>query len=436
VNIVEDSIATHAEGRPGIAPAGIQRELHWDDIDRLSNLYGETFFVFDEPTFRGNYAHLYAAFSARYPDIRVAYSYKTNYTPNICRIVDELGGYAEVVSEMEYDLAKAIGVKGNHIIYNGPYKTTHSVRSALQSGAIVNLDSMCDYLNVMLVASESPDREFVVGIRCNFLLAGSERTRFGVDVDALAFQQIVEGIRHSRNVSLGGLQCHFAARDLNSFRARASAMVGLAKRVFPEPPLYIDMGGGFYGEMPVSLKSTFSPLPPDFDQYAEVVCEAMTGAYSGSDRMPALYIEPGTALVANTVKFYTKIIDIKTIAGRRIATVTGSIFDISPYARAVNLPVRAICRQEPTFANETQERFDIAGYTCIESDYLTMGLRVQLEVGDFLEYSNVGSYTVVMKPPFIAPHAPILQSSGKNAEFCMIRSRGTGAAILGSFLDF
>jgi diaminopimelate decarboxylase len=213
-------------------------------------------------------------------------------------------------------------------------------------------------------------------------------------------------------------------------------MVGLAKRVFPVPPLYIDIGGGFYGEMPVSLKSTFSPLPPDFDQYAEVVCEAMTGAYSGSNRMPALYIEPGTALVANTVKFYTKIFDIKTIAGRRIATVAGSIFDISPYARALNLPVRAVCRREPTLADQMQEGVDIAGYTCIESDYLTKGLRVQLEVGDFVEYSNVGSYTVVMKPPFIAPHAPILQSSGKSGEFRLIRSRGTGAAVLSGFRDF
>ena len=34
--------------------------------------------------------------------------YKTNYTPHLCKIVNE-GKYAEIASEMEYAAAKKIG---------------------------------------------------------------------------------------------------------------------------------------------------------------------------------------------------------------------------------------------------------------------------------------------------------------------------------------
>lgn len=50
------------------------------------------------------------------------YSYKTNYAPHICKLVKSLGGYAEVVSDMELYVAKKIGYENSEIIYNGPCK--------------------------------------------------------------------------------------------------------------------------------------------------------------------------------------------------------------------------------------------------------------------------------------------------------------------------
>ena len=59
------------------------------------------FYVFDTQGFIENYQALQAAMQQVYPNYRVAYSYKTNYTPYICNLVKSLGGYAEVVSDME-----------------------------------------------------------------------------------------------------------------------------------------------------------------------------------------------------------------------------------------------------------------------------------------------------------------------------------------------
>ena len=51
----------------------------------------------------------------------------------------------------------------------------------------------------------------------------------------------------------------------------------------------------------------------------------------------------------------------------------------------------------------------MAGYTCIESDYLYKGYKGRLGIGDYVVFENVGSYSVVMKPPFILPDIPILE---------------------------
>ena len=60
--------------------------------------YGSPLYLFYENEFRANFAHLCEVFRAVYKNYIPAYSYKTNYTPYVCGIVKEMGGYAEVVS--------------------------------------------------------------------------------------------------------------------------------------------------------------------------------------------------------------------------------------------------------------------------------------------------------------------------------------------------
>ena len=91
-------------------------------IEQLRAEYGESFYLIDSAQFRKNFTELKTAFNDIYPNWNIAYSYKTNYTPKLCKIVNELGGYAEVVSEMELEIAKQVGCKADRIIWNGPTK--------------------------------------------------------------------------------------------------------------------------------------------------------------------------------------------------------------------------------------------------------------------------------------------------------------------------
>ena len=77
------------------------KTLTKDIIAPLRVEYGEAFYLLDSEQFHENFKELRDLFRKVYPNFNIAYSYKTNYTPKFCRLVYEMGGYAEVVSEME-----------------------------------------------------------------------------------------------------------------------------------------------------------------------------------------------------------------------------------------------------------------------------------------------------------------------------------------------
>ena len=85
-------------------------------VESLRSNYGDAFYLLDSDQFISNFNELKETFTHIYPHFNIAYSYKTNYTPKFCRIVKDLGGYAEVVSEMELEIAKRIGCDANKII--------------------------------------------------------------------------------------------------------------------------------------------------------------------------------------------------------------------------------------------------------------------------------------------------------------------------------
>ena len=80
-----------------------------EKINELVAKYGSPLYVFQKEEFVKNYLHFEKCLMNLYPKYQLAYSYKTTYTPVICEIVKQLGGYAEVVSDMEYNVAKRLG---------------------------------------------------------------------------------------------------------------------------------------------------------------------------------------------------------------------------------------------------------------------------------------------------------------------------------------
>jgi len=109
--------------------------LNYDTLSNIASDYGDSYYILSLMSFKKNYSNFLRSFRSIYPKSNIAYSYKTNYTPDLCLEVNSAGGYAEVVSEMELDLALKIGVDPKKIIYNGPFKSKLSFEKCLALGA-------------------------------------------------------------------------------------------------------------------------------------------------------------------------------------------------------------------------------------------------------------------------------------------------------------
>lgn len=379
-------------------------------ISDLRKEYGDAFYLLDSEQFQKNFNELRDIFRSIYPNFNIAYSYKTNYTPKFCKLVDQMGGYAEVVSEMEMEIALRCGVKHNHIIWNGPIKNPQKLEEFLVAGGIDNVDCIEELEIIKGIAERHPNNTINLGIRCNYEVGDGVVSRFGFDVDGDDFKKALEFVQNTPNVHFFNFQCHFAKRQIEYWPARAKGMVELIDRlgIIPER---IDIGGGLFGKMEDSLKAQFSGDIPTYKQYAEAAATVFAEYLKDKDVKPELIIEPGSAVVGDCMKFVGTVKTIKNVRGKIIATVLGSQKNIS--MSGVNPPMRVIA-----MGGEQKEYkdLDFVGFTCIEGDVIYHNYNGKVGREDAIVISNCGSYSLVMKPPFILPNFPVLDICGDKTE--------------------
>lgn len=398
-------------------------------LDHVAASHGPSFYLLDAPRFQDNFTRLTQAFRAHYPKTTIAYSYKTNYIPRYCELVSQLGGYAEVVSSMEMMLALKLGVPAAKVFFNGPYKEHEHVLSLLQAGGTVNVDSWEELQRIARSADQHGGEPFKLGLRCNFEVHDGVLSRFGFDTDSQTFLDAVALIDAHPKLDLAGLHCHFATRSLDCWKNRTQGMITVIDRHFRHrlgDLTHVSLGGGMYGHMPDDLKAQFPVTIPEFEDYAAAATlpfarylDEMGGSHS-----PTLIIEPGTALAADAMKYVCQVNSIKYVRGRTVVSLTGSSYNINPNPNRKNVPIE--CFPDPA----AQERTTMtgayfAGYTCIEGDYLYKEFSGNLAVGDFVSFDDVGSYSVVMKPPFILPNVAIVEPLGDGMGYKLIKRRET-----------
>ncbi len=371
--------------------------LSKEAIDRLSERFGCPLYVFNESGFIENAAHLERAMKALYGKYRIAYSYKTNYTPYICKTAKNLGALAEVVSGMEYELAKRIGYEDSEIIFNGPDKGTEG-RDAFLHGCRIHADSLDELRMYCDAARSEPNKQYKIGLRINIDVGQGFLSRFGMDErDAETAFQIVSGVP---NLIINGLHCHISrCRGIDAWKQRTEIMLRLADRLFEETPEYIDLGSGMYGSMDPAFAAQFGEVP-SYEEYATVTAGLMAEHYSG-EQGPVLITEPGTTLVSRFVDCITRVEYIKQICGHDFAILNAGIHTLGETCTLKQLPVRVFPVGN---ARTAYSGIDLTGYTCLEQDVLYRGFSGELAVGDYVVFGNVGGYSNVLKPPFIRPN--------------------------------
>lgn len=369
-------------------------------IIQLIREYGSPLYVFHDAEFVENYEHLCTAMREYYPNYYPGYSYKTNYTPHICKLVKRLGGYAEVVSDMELWVALQCEYKNSKIIYNGPCKGK-MLEEHLLKGGILNIDNEEEAKRVVRFAQQHPDSTFKVNIRITARIDIGFVSRFGIEAGSQTMERVVALLKKQNNVKLVGLHMHVSrARYLSAWQERIDQMLEAADRYIDGVPEFIDLGSGMFADMEGYLKDQFTIDVPSYEEYAKVVAGTMAKRYADSDVKPLLLTEPGTTVVSRYMSLVTTITGIKEIAGRNIAICDCDIHEAGETAMMMKVPYTHIKTGK---GKASKVPIDITGFTCLEQDTLFKDFPEAVQVGDIIEFRNVGGYSVVYKPPFIQP---------------------------------
>lgn len=356
----------------------------------------------------------------------IGYSYKTNALPWIVDYYKKAGCFAEVVSEHEYSLGKAIHVDPSHFVYNGPIKTKESFIEALINGAYVNIDSKRE---LEWLEDLPKDKIYHIGLRVNYDIekdcpgqssAGSEGGRFGFCFENGELFTAINRVR-VLGLKVDGLHLHISSktRSLDIYRASAIKACEIAQK-YDLNLGYIDIGGGFFGGL---------INKPQFAEYIKLIAGELGKHFSVA--RTKLIVEPGMSLIGSPISYVTSVIDVKDTSYGRFVVTDGSRTQIDPlmskksYFYELNI----------TGDRKHYPKQVVSGYTCMESDRLyVMSNAPEVEIGDNIVYHKVGAYTMCLTPLFIK-YFPDVYVEDKN-ELRIVRHEWRASEyMLGSILD-
>ena len=400
-------------------------------LSSLAKEYSTPFYAFFPDDFTANYQELTEEYEAVYRPFSIAYSFKTNYMPAaVCRVL-ELGGYAEVVSDHEYAIARKVGFSPERILVNGPGKW-HGMEEMISDGAILMLDNSFELDRAMRIAGEK-QKTVKIGFRLNFEIGTNKQSRFGFDADNPETESEIRRAREFPLFQIIGLHFHLGgSRSLEAWKTRAEKMTAYADRFLREEERQIiDLGSGMFGHLHPDFAVQFHQQIPGFREYASAVAGVFREKYGSlpAEKRPKLIVEPGATIIANTMVYATGVIATKTVRGRNIAMVDGSVHQLGELGKKKQLPVHVVHGQG---VGKALSSADISGYTCLEDDILFRGLPEPVKVGDVLVFENAGAYTNVMKPPFIRGGCKILSCTEKG-ETTLVKRDETADDLLSTY---
>ena len=395
----------------------LMEQINYSCLKETEQRIGTPFYLMYSEQYKHNIASFVAAFKKRYQNVIAGYSFKTNHIPALCEIAKSEGYYAEVVSEMELDLAIKLGF--DKIIFNGPIKKDEAFRKAIAHHAIINLDSVYEIDYICQYKRENPETELKIGLRVNVRLTdengqstiqcGLREGRFG-----FSYQILGENINRLREagIAIVALHGHTSSSDraVANYKVITEYMLSVCEDFQLNDLRYFDLGGGFFGAAPEGMDMTGMP---SYEDYANAIMDIALRNKWFVQQQPSIVIEPGVSVVSNVFTYYMKVYQIKHIGSKNFVIVDGTVFDVKPTMHANNLPYTVI--------SDNQEGesglFDVVGSTCMEKDIFCGNILRNR----YIEIKGVGAYTIALTPTFINYQAPIM--SIENGERKLIRRR-------------
>lgn len=380
----------------------VRNDIDGHTIKDLTKEFGSPLFVFSQKTMVEQYKQAYAAIKAQYPLVKFGWSYKTNYLKAVCQTFHNLGAIAEVVSDFEYDKARASGVEGKDIIYNGPYKPFLSLERAVAENAIINVDHFGEIEDLEVIGRKL-GKVIPIGIRINFNAdIYPNWSRFGFNLECGQAMAGVRRIIDSEFLEIAGVHSHLGTfiLDPNAYRRGSEKVVAFMHEIESmtrKPLRYLDLGGGFASLS--NLRGVYqSPeiVVPSVEKYAECLAAPLKEL---KDRLnpPQLYMELGRHLIDEAGYLVSSVVGDKILPdGRRSYILDGGVnllYTSTWYKYKTELDEQVSGMLEPTILN---------GPLCMNIDVVDECVMLpRLKRGQRLIFSPVGAYNVTQWMQFI-----------------------------------
>ena len=359
--------------------------------------HGSPLWLADVDRARERLSGLRAAWTAVWPDVEIAYSYKTNRTTAFLRAFADDGAGVEVVCAAEYALARdVIVIAGERVTVNGPAKPDALLARAAADGALVIADSTAELERLALAGVVRS------GIRVGLPGPQGTPSRFGI-----APGDVVAAGRRARGLglTLEVLHVHLVSTDFTAelgaagvgtlaagvrvgwakspaVHARAAAILaGLAAELGGVDA--IDIGGG--------IPAAPSPAA---DAHAAAVADALRATgFTGR-----LMLEPGRALVADAVDLAMTVVAVKTLGDGSPCAVLDAGTNLLPGALWTWPRLEVLA--ERVGADGVTPTL-VAGPLCLNIDVVAPAAPLgELAVGDVLMARDVGAYQQVQSTQF------------------------------------
>jgi diaminopimelate decarboxylase len=384
----------------------------------LAEEFGTPLVVYCEETLRARARLLFEGARAA----SVIYGSKAFPNVAVLRLLASEGVGADVSTPGELAFARAAGITGLRLVVHGNNKPDELLREAAKEGAIVVLDAedeaeraaTAKVRYVMVRATLGVEADTHEAIR-----TGHHGSKFGLPPERVK-KVVREGIE--RGLDVLGLHVHIGSQiaDSDAHRQVIQLLAVLSAEMRDElawAPRILDVGGGY------AVRHALEEPVVDLRAMAMEIDNAVQWGWDEVGlRRPALYLEPGRALVGQAGVTLYAVGSVKRLDGITWVAVDGGMSDNPRHALydATYTALSALRADE-----KPDETVSVAGLHCESGDVIIDDVSLPSpRRGDLLAVPATGAYTLAMASNYNATPRPaaVLVHEG---EARLIRRRET-----------
>jgi len=364
-------------------------------LNEILKTYATPLIIFLENRVRNNINTFNKVFKSVFNNFQCFYSFKANFLPEICNIIQSEGLGAELIGLPELKLALKLQFPTDKIIVGGPYLPQELIEKCVQEKIKeIVVYNMNDLIRINSIAKKSQTIQDIC-LRINTQKYGS---KLGILFNQSNVMKLKKIINECENLKVTTLLSHYATQmnNFELFKKNVKSVLDCTK-ILLEAGISIEninLGGGF----PEAV------IMPE-NQLRELATEINLLLSNSEISFKNIYFEPGRYLVGDAGLLIAKI--IKVTDDRWIFLNIGN--HICPkFAKSSMRFYNATRIEEPH-----KFKTSIAGIMPTDQDVLVKDyfFTHDLKEGDLVVITNVGAYNLTFSNrfPYILPNIVLVK---------------------------